>query len=287
MKTIRLVNNGIFPIVFDESGNKLQDLPDTEIALSGTIQGEGKLTGVPVLFIRTAGCNLRCAWELPNGKVSLCDTPYSSFDVRRAADVNIDAIVNTIKHNAGNIKHLVISGGEPMIQKAGLVTLCKALKEADDYHITIESNATIFIEELAPYINLYSFSPKLQTSVPSKAKLKSSGFAVADNFQLLHDKRRLNIPAIQQVIDDCNQSARERDFQLKFVLAAEGDLKEIKYVLSQLKGWRNEDILLMPLGGKDAELKQSEQLTLKTCLENGWRYCPRIHIQLFGDKHGV
>jgi 7-carboxy-7-deazaguanine synthase len=287
MEKLRLVENGIFPITKDAEGNALLNLPETGLSVAGTVQGEGKLSGIPVLFIRTAGCNLRCTWELSDGTVSLCDTPFSSFDVRKARDFSVDEIVDTVRNNLGTIKHLVISGGEPMIQKEGLIRLSRELKEQLKVHISIETNATQFYHELDGLVDFYSMSPKLRSSTPDAVKLMNSGFALADNFQLLHERRRLSISAIQNTIDSCNQSGRKSDFQLKFVLSNDRDLKEIEFLLKQLKGWRQEDVLLMPVGRNEKELKLSSQKTLELCLKQGWRYCPRLHIDLFGDKHGV
>src|SRR5438477_2462200 len=68
-----------------------------------SIQGEGKLTGVPSVFIRASGCNLRCVW---------CDTPYASWNPE-GEDVPVDQIVQRV--NAYNCKHVVLTGGEPVI----------------------------------------------------------------------------------------------------------------------------------------------------------------------------
>jgi 7-carboxy-7-deazaguanine synthase len=77
---ITLANEGVFPIVRDKDGQLLPQVPATGITVAGTIQGEGKLAGVPSLFIRFSSCNLRCIWQLPDGTYSKCDTPYASFD---------------------------------------------------------------------------------------------------------------------------------------------------------------------------------------------------------------
>ena len=68
-----------------------------------SIQGEGKLVGVPSIFIRTSGCNLRCTW---------CDTPYTSWNPEGETQT-IDEILERTRTFAG--RHIVLTGGEPMI----------------------------------------------------------------------------------------------------------------------------------------------------------------------------
>ena len=140
---LNLVKGGIFPI----KKNLVKD--STGFRYSGTFQGEGKLTGTSCLFIRTSGCNLRCAWVGLDGNGSPCDTPYSSHNPEKnkmeIEDI-IDTVVENTKHQ--NIKHIVLSGGEPMLQYKPLRTLLKRLKD-EDFHITIETNATIYDKEAA------------------------------------------------------------------------------------------------------------------------------------------
>src|SRR5580658_7281788 len=90
-----------------------------------SLQGEGILVGVPSVFIRTSGCNLRCTW---------CDTPYTSWNPE-GAERSIDEIVHQARGFAA--KHVVITGGEPMIAP-GMVELAKDLRAAG-LHITIET----------------------------------------------------------------------------------------------------------------------------------------------------
>src|SRR2546421_5370438 len=68
-----------------------------------SIQGEGMLTGVPSVFVRTSGCNLRCTW---------CDTPYTSW-IPEGADKTVEQIVAEVR--AHPARHVVVTGGEPMI----------------------------------------------------------------------------------------------------------------------------------------------------------------------------
>ena len=94
-----------------------------------SVQGEGELTGVPSVFIRTSGCNLRCRW---------CDTPYASWNPE-GTEMSIDQILAEVeKHPAA---HVVLTGGEPMVAR-GIHELAARLR-AVGKHITIETAGTI------------------------------------------------------------------------------------------------------------------------------------------------
>src|ERR1700761_4202063 len=95
-----------------------------------SVQGEGKLAGVPSVFVRASGCNLRCVW---------CDTPYASWKPE-GEEMAIEAIVAKI--DEFSCKHVVVTGGEPMIMP-DIRALCDSLKSRD-YHITMETAATVF-----------------------------------------------------------------------------------------------------------------------------------------------
>ncbi len=283
---MRLVKDGIFPITKDENGNLFNKKLNTGFDISGTIQGEGVLAGIPVLFIRTAGCNLRCIWTLPNGKASACDTPYSSFNVHESTNVSVTKIVNTIKNNLGNIKHVVISGGEPMLQKNALIELCTELKNQLGVHITIETNGTIFIKELADIVNLFSISPKLSNSNPNIEKLEELNLLSQSDFIETHTKNRINTEALQNFIN-LRKSNNRLSLQFKFVVALADDENEIHDLLMSLNGLKNEDIILMQAGADIAELRQSDKAILQMAIKNGWRYTPRLHIELFGKTENV
>ncbi len=115
-----------------------------------SIQGEGELSGVPSIFVRTSGCNLRCNW---------CDTPYASWQPE-GETASVDQIVKQVA--AYPARHVVLTGGEPMLQKE-IHALAAALKERG-YHLTIETAGTILPDGIA--CDLASLSPKLRHSAP-------------------------------------------------------------------------------------------------------------------------
>ncbi len=280
-----LVGEGVFPIVKDENGQTIEESPNTGIQVAGTIQGEGKLAGTPSLFIRLASCNLRCIWQMEDGSLCRCDTSYASFHPEGMRSWSVEEIVSVVKYNLGNIKHVVITGGEPVLQKGGLTALCKKLKLELGVHITMETNGTLFDGELAKWIDLFSISPKLSNSVPSVEKMKFYDEKENGASRYHHESRR-NIVALQSYIDLVN--CTEKELQFKFVVGRTNDETEIyRDYLNVLNDYDSQDIMLMPLGATPQQIEKSNPIVLKMCLENGWKYSPRIHIALFGTKRGV
>src|SRR4051812_11724532 len=100
-----------------------------------SLQGEGELTGVPSVFVRASGCNLRCNW---------CDTPYASWSPE-GTQMTVPEIVGAVRVHPA--RHVVLTGGEPMIAK-GVRELAAELKRLG-YHITIETAATIAPDGIA------------------------------------------------------------------------------------------------------------------------------------------
>ncbi len=221
-----------------------------------SIQGEGKLAGVPSVFVRASGCNLRCTW---------CDTPYASW-APEGEELSVEQITQRVL--AYPARHAVVTGGEPMIM-SDIVPLCAALRAAGR-HITMETAATVF----QPVdVDLASLSPKLSNSTP--VEREGGRFAVA------HEKQRLNLPVIQWFID------LGRDFQLKFVVADEGDVAQVREILAGLRGWRPEDVLLMPEGTSAAALDARAGWIGEMCKAEGFRFCPRLHVHLYGNARGT
>lgn len=285
MEKLVLASEGVFPVIKDMHGKTIKDQPQTGLLMPGTIQGEGKLAGVPSLFIRLSSCNLRCIWQMDDGSFCRCDTTYASFHPDQTQEIEVSNIIQWLRHNIGAVRHVVITGGEPLLQKKPLASLCKKIKQELDLHITLESNGTLFDEEVAQWVDLYSISPKLSNSVPSPEKLKHYNLKESGPFKF-HGERRHNLNALQAYIDICNKS--DKEVQLKFVIGKTDDYKEVKSdFLNKLKGYKQNDILLMPLGATQEEIAKSAPLVLEMSIANGWRYSPRVHIDLFGSKQGV
>ncbi|MDB5295984.1 MAG: radical protein [Phycisphaerales bacterium] len=221
-----------------------------------SIQGEGKLVGVPSVFVRASGCNLRCTW---------CDTPYASW-YPEGEDVAVPEIVRRVREHPA--RHVVLTGGEPMIMP-DVADLCGAVKAAG-HHLTIETAATVWHD--VP-LDLASLSPKLSNSTPTERE--------GGRFAAAHERQRLNVPVIQRFIDTAP------DFQLKFVVAAESDLAEVEALLAKLDDWEPADVLLMPEGTDAATLADRTGWVSEVCKRKGYRYCPRLHVMMYGNQRGT
>ena len=285
MEKLVLAKEGVFPVTRDINGGLIEMQPKTGLQAAGTIQGEGKLAGVPSLFIRLSSCNLRCIWQMEDGSFCRCDTTYASFHPNETIELSIDNTFNWVKHNLDNIKHIVVTGGEPLLQKKALAPLCKKLKEELNVHITLESNGSLFDEEVAKWVDLFSISPKLSNSVPTPEKLAAYNLKESGPYKF-HNQKRLNLTALQSYIDLANCS--EKELQIKFVVGKTHDYEEIKSdFLEPLSNWKTGDILLMPLGATQEEITKSSPIVLKMAIDTGWRFSSRVHIELFGSKSGV
>jgi 7-carboxy-7-deazaguanine synthase len=117
-----------------------------------SIQGEGIHTGCPAIFVRFSGCNMKC---------SFCDTNHKLLSDRILDDLILE--IKALSRN-GEIGLVVITGGEPLLQKDDLTDLCFALT-ALGYEIELETNGTIELScTLKTIINYISFSPKTPLS---------------------------------------------------------------------------------------------------------------------------
>ena len=220
-----------------------------------SVQGEGRLIGVPSVFVRTSGCNLRCVW---------CDTPYTSWRPQGE-----EWKINSITREVGKYpaRHVVVTGGEPFLAPE-LSELTHELKGRGK-HITIETAGTIYKPVVC---DLMSVSPKLANSTPWK---KENG-----KFAAAHDARRINFPVLQQLVD-------EYEYQLKFVVDDKKDFVEIGRVISKLKKIEPSRVLIMPQGKRRSELREKSVWIVELCKKFGYGFTPRLHIELYGNRRGT
>ena len=223
-----------------------------------SVQGEGALVGVPSVFVRTSGCNLRCAW---------CDTPYASWHPE-GEQMPVEKVISQVL--AFPARHVVLTGGEPMAAR-DLHALAAGLR-GHGKHITIETAGTLPPEGIA--CDLASISPKLANSTPAAG-------TISDAWVERHERTRLQPGVIRQWIE-------QHDFQLKFVVENDTDLTEIQALLAALgrdvPPWK---VLLMAQGTDLDTLAGRDDFLLEACKTFGYRYCHRLHIQLFGHTKGT
>lgn len=219
-----------------------------------SVQGEGSLTGVPSVFIRTSGCNLRCTW---------CDTPYTSWQPE-GERWTAEAILQAVAQYPA--QHVVVTGGEPMIAP-GIVPLTEALR-AKGLHITIETAGTVY----APVAcDLMSISPKLANSTP----LEREG----GRWAAQHDRLRIQPDVLRCLMKDY-------EHQLKFVIATPADLDEIRSLVRSL-GAAPGRVILMPEGTEPEVLRERGRWVVEICKAEGFRFSPRLHVELWGNRRGV
>lgn len=202
-----------------------------------SLQGEGLLIGMPSVFVRTSGCNLRCGW---------CDTPYASWKVE-GKELSLSEILERIA--SYKCHHVVLTGGEPMIAR-GIIDLARELR-ARGHHITIETAGTILPQDIP--CDLASLSPKLKNSTPEKA--------LAGSWMELHEKRRYQ----PQVINAWMELAR---CQLKFVVTSPEDLEEIELILKEIDPVPREYLFLMPEGTDLVSLRKRSKWLATICRES-------------------
>lgn len=217
-----------------------------------SLQGEGMLAGVGSFFVRTSGCNLRCRW---------CDTPYTSWvpegSRRSVRDLYLEA-------EASGVRHVVITGGEPLLQRE-IGELTARFREGG-FHITVETAGTV---DPSFDCDLLSVSPKTANSDPPGSSRDR------------HRRLRADRDPLRRLL------RRFPEHQLKFVIEDSDDLPEVLAVLESIGGAAPSRVLLMAQGRTAAEVAERAPRVAALCLEHGFRYTPRLHLDLFGGGRGV
>jgi len=215
-----------------------------------SLQGEGLLLGVPSFFIRTSGCNLRCSW---------CDTPYASWNPE-GEEMTLDAILAEMKRYPA--RHAVVTGGEPMIAPQ-IAELTNRLRDVG-MHITIETAGTAFKPVAC---DLMSISPKLSNSTPE------------GTFAAQHERLRIQRDVLEQLMAQYN-------YQLKFVIAQAGDVDEARALARDLQA-PSERVILMPEGTDPMVVRERSSWLAEICKAENFRFSPRLHLDLYGNRRGA
>jgi 7-carboxy-7-deazaguanine synthase len=216
-----------------------------------SIQGEGMLVGVPSVFVRTSGCNLRCTW---------CDTPYTSWEPQ-GEERDLESIAQEVERYGAS--HVVVTGGEPMIAPH-IDELTHHLKQ----HITIETAGTV---DAHVRCDLMSISPKLANSTPHT---REDGRWAAQ-----HERLRYQPEILRRL-------TQLYPHQLKFVITDPNDLTEVHAIVDSTGVSKNR-VILMPEGVDAAVLAERARWLAEICKREGYRFSPRLHIDLWGNRRGT
>lgn len=209
------------------------------------------LAGVPSVFIRLAGCPLRCRW---------CDTAYA-WDYAAGTEYAPADLVAAV--GRFSCAHVVVTGGEPMVgpdltARPGLLDLTRALKNLGQ-HITIETAGVRFVPDLA--CDLMSISPKLSNASD-------------------HERTCCDLTAAKSLIE-------AYPYQIKLVIDSPEDMPEVHEVLRQLGDVDPQRVMLMPQARTRQEFEKGASVVAQLCLEAGLRFGPRLQAVLWENRPGT
>lgn len=225
-----------------------------------TLQGEGRYTGTPCVFVRTSGCNLDCSW---------CDTPYTwdwtgkngvAYDrAKEQTTVNIEALILALVDLGFDptTHQLVISGGEPLLQARAVTELAEQV----DAHVHIETNGTRPPLSRASTDVTYSVSPKLP----------GSGITVKENWD--------------ETYAAFAEEAWHERADAKFVIATDEDMTAVEQFVERYD-WPHNRVWLMPEGRTKLELNVNAPRVAQYALETGYHYSDRLHVRIWNDERG-
>jgi 7-carboxy-7-deazaguanine synthase len=218
-----------------------------------SLQGEGFLAGTPSVFVRLAGCPLRCRW---------CDTKYA-WEEDAGRDCTIVEIVDTVcKYHC---RFVVITGGEPMMDLQ-VRQLAKELK-ALDKHITIETAGIAYIPDIP--CDVMSISPKLSNSIPEDTTSAA-----------LHENSRLDLAVLGEL-------AFHYNCQFKFVIDNENDLTEVQEIIETTGNIDAHRVMLMPQAATRDELLAKSPMVADMCKLAGFAFSQRLQVLLWNNQKGT
>jgi 7-carboxy-7-deazaguanine synthase len=270
-----------------------------------SVQGEGRYTGVPSVFLRTFGCNFTCSgFGMPKGEISNernlihpksyknyndlplvttgCDS-YASWDVnfkhlspKLTTDAIADAIIDLLPFKEWRDEHLVITGGEPLLGwQRSYPDLLNHPKMQSLKEITFETNGT---QLLTP-----DFKHYLHNWIIKERGWSGLTFSVSPKLSCSGELREDAI--IPEIVVDYQNVGYT---YLKFVVATDEDAMEAIEVteLYRQAGFKG-PVYLMPIGGVESVYRLNNQRVAELAMKHGLRYSDRLHIPLFGNSWGT
>ncbi len=223
-----------------------------------SIQGEGPTAGHPAWFLRLTGCNLNCPW---------CDTTEVW---RKGARMEFDQIPELYGHNPEcyleDLKrgdHLVITGGEPMLQRVSIFHYLKWLRKNDIFSvkIEIETNGTTN-PDFEGYIDQWNVSPKLSNSGQPRSKRY-----------------------YPDILESFKYQSTKSIF--KFVIEVEEDIEEIYMDYLDPKIIDRDKVWLMPMASTQRELEERSVWLVEICKKHGFKFSNRLQVQIWNKVIGV
>ena len=237
------------------------------------IQSEGSRIGRPTIAVRTTGCTHRCYF----GEGGWCDSWYTSIHPGKGI-FSFSDIVKIYDENP-HVKEMMLTGGSPTMHSA-LVNEITHFANERKIIITIETEGSQFVETDYP-IDLLSISPKFSNSIPVMGVETPGGKIVDQRFIDTHNRKRLNLDAIKQMI------AFHKDYHFKPVWdGTEENLKEIEEFRIGM-AIPKDKTYIMPAGDTRDTLIEMYPKVFKMCAEHGYNMTGRDHIVAFNTERGA
>ena len=272
-----------------------------------SIQGEGRYMGVPSVFLRTFGCNFKCAgFGMPKGELSTeadelgsishmfnkyeelplvstgCDSyaswhpDFKNLSPMLTSDAIVDRILEIIPFGEWREEHLVITGGEPLLgwQRA-YIDLLNHPKMSRLKEITFETNGTQKLTE--------EFKTWIHRSWHHIKGFNTFTFSVSPKLPCSGEKWEDAInPEIIKEYDEYGY------VYLKFVVATEDDVNDALIAIKQYRDAGFEGpMYLMPVGGVESVYTLNNRRVAELAMANGLRYSDRLQVPLFRNAWGT
>ncbi len=243
-----------------------------------SIQGEGRYVGVPSLFLRFGGCNMRCEGfgceqEAPNGKVVVgCDTVYAvnreNFGSNWIGIEKPKQLLSVLElYDLPEHVDIVLTGGEPLLYAEDPVFIAFLETVVGQGHrVTFETNGSIAVDfERFPVYRacVFALSVKLENSGESYSKRikPNTIYALAANAKEAFFKFSIDADSIDIGLDE-----------------------QIEEIIAHAP---NTQVYCMPVGGSRAEVERNAEPLIEYCKVKGYTYSDRLHIRIWDEVHGV